>query len=476
MKLQTRLLMLGLLPAFVIVAMIATTSWVGDGQKFDGQNINLAGRQRMLSQKMFKELMVSLHSSKDGKPNDKAVAQTRMTMQVFDMTLTALRDGGKAPNQFVLNDKTTYAQCPPASGEVLIQLQEVTKLWDSFEQTLNHLLTSQQATDAQQINDALQQNMTLLKEMNVAVGMMQTATEAKTTLLMQVQIAGLIIGAICVIITVWFSISLNRLLKETVVTLNARSHEVTQAASQIAQTSHTLAAGATEQAAGIEQITATLSELNNRNDRNSKDLTESRQHSQQTLRDVEDGNDAIERLSKAMHQIKASADQTAGIIKTIEEIAFRTNLLALNAAVEAARAGEAGKGFAVVADEVRSLAHRSSEAAKSTSQLIGDAVHNAETGVTINGEVIASLNKMQESANLVSELTLRIASTDQEQRDAMQQVSQAIDQLNQLAQQNAANSEEEAAISETLGTQARDVDQVVTRLKALVGDRQLSAA
>ncbi|MAX24454.1 MAG: hypothetical protein CMJ19_08110 [Phycisphaeraceae bacterium] len=476
MKLRTRLLLLGLLPTLVIVAMVATTSWVVNGQKFDGQSINLAGRQRMLTQKMFKELMVSLQSMRDGKSDAKAIAQTRMTMKVFDMTLTALRDGGQAPKQFVINDKTTYAQCPPATGQVATQLQEVTQLWKTFEATLDGMLSGRQNTDAKDINDALAQNMTLLKEMNAAVGMMQRATEAKTNMLMSVQFGGLIIGVLCVVFTVWVSTSLNRLLKQTVVTLTARSHEVTQAATQIAQTSHSLAAGATQQAAGIEQITATISELNTRNDRNSQDLTESRQHSQQTLRDVQDGNEAIDRLSNAMHQIKASADQTAGIIKTIEEIAFRTNLLALNAAVEAARAGEAGKGFAVVADEVRSLAHRSSEAAKSTSELIGDAVHNAETGVTINQEVIQSLNKMQQSAHHVSDLTDRITSTDKEQRESMHQVSQAVDQLNQLAQQNAANSEEEAAISETLSTQARDVDQVVTRLKLLVGERQSSAA
>ncbi|MFG0248677.1 MAG: methyl-accepting chemotaxis protein [Phycisphaeraceae bacterium JB051] len=476
MKLRARLLLLGLLPTLIIVAMVATTSWVVNGQKFDGQNINLAGRQRMLTQKMFKELMISLQHMRDGKEADKAIAQTRMTMKVFDMTLAALRDGGQAPRQFVINDKTTYAQCPAATGQVATQLENVTQLWKTFDSTLDALLTGRQTADAKHINDALSQNMTLLKEMNAAVGMMQAATEARTNMLMRVQFGGLLIGLLCVVFTVWVSTSLNRLLKETVVTLTARSREMTQAAGQIAQTSHSLASGATQQAAGIEQITATLSELNARNDRNGQDLTESREHSQQTLRDVEDGNEAIDRLSNAMHQIKASADQTAGIIKTIEEIAFRTNLLALNAAVEAARAGEAGKGFAVVADEVRSLAHRSSEAAKSTSNLIGDAVHNAETGVTINDEVIQSLSKMKQSANHVSEITLRIASTDKEQRESMHQVSQAVDQLNQLAQQNAANSEEEAAVSETLNTQARDVDQVVTRLKMLVGDRQSSAA
>jgi methyl-accepting chemotaxis protein len=186
---------------------------------------------------------------------------------------------------------------------------------------------------------------------------------------------------------------------------------------------------------------------------------------------VQTGNQAIERLSEAMMQIKTSAAQTASIIKTIEEIAFRTNLLALNAAVESARAGEAGKGFAVVADEVRSLAHRSSEAAKNTSQLIHQAVSNVEAGVKINDDVVTSLNKIQHSAKRVSQITENVAGTSEDQKEAINQVARAIEQLSQLAQQNAANSEEEAAISETLNSQAKDVGAVVNSLKALVGGK-----
>lgn len=476
MKLQTRLLALGLIPTLVIACLIGSTVWVVNSQKFDGQSINLAGRQRMLSQKMFKELMIGLQTVKNGQADESTFKPTHMTMDVFEMTLTALRDGGKAPDQFVLNDKTTYAQCPPATGEVLTQLSEVTTLWQEFKKTADDLMIGRTEANGESIKQALAQNMTLLKSSNAAVGLMQKATESKTSMLMIVQMVGLAIGLVCVFMTFYVSLSLNKLLKQTVITLTARSNEVTQAAQQIAQTSQTLAAGATEQAAGIEEITATLQELTARNVQNSQDLRQSRSHSHQTLNDVEAGNRAISRLSDAMHQIKTSADETAGIIKTIEEIAFRTNLLALNAAVEAARAGEAGKGFAVVADEVRSLAHRSSEAAKSTSNLIVEAVHNAESGVQINQEVVASLGKLRDSANQVSMITERVANTDQDQKQAMEQVARAIEQLNQLAQQNAANSEEEAAVSETLSSQARDVDQVVRRLESLVGrDHSIAA-
>ena len=459
-------MLLGLIPALVICCLIGSTVWVVNMQKFDGQNINLAGRQRMLTQKMFKELLVSIQAT----DKNKAVAQTQMTMDVFSQTLDALRAGGKAPMQFVINDKTTYAQCPPAQDHVLEQLNVVTDLWGNFQKTMQPILHGQTELHDEQLDIALTQNLTLLKEMNKAVGLMQKEAEKKTAMLMKVQAIGFGICLLGVGFTIWVSTSLNRLLKHIVKTLTTRSNEVTQAARQISQTSHILASSSSDQAASIEEITATLQEMTQRTNQNSAQLNESCNHSQQTLNDVEGGNASIKRLSTAMEQIKVSADQTAGIIKTIEEIAFRTNLLALNAAVEAARAGEAGVGFAVVADEVRSLAHRSSEAAKNTSGLIREAVQNAERGVVINGEVVASLDKIQHSAQCVSQITQQVTSTDFDQQKGMEQMLLAIDQLNNLAQQNAANSEEEAAVSETLNSQAKDVHTVVDKLKTLVGN------
>lgn len=461
-------MLLGLIPAMVICSLIGSTAWVVNMQKFDGQNINLAGRQRMLSQKMFKELLVSLQATDKNKKQ--AIAQTQMTMDVFAQTLSALRNGGKAPKQFILNDKTTFVQCPPAHDKVLEQLNEVTDLWTHFQKTMKPMLHGKAILNDTQLSLALTQNLDLLKQMNKAVGLMQQEAEKKTAMLMKVQGIGFGICLLGVVFTIWVSTSLNRLLKDTVDTLTNRSHEVTQAAGQISQTSQALASSVTDQAASIEEITATLQEMTQRTNQNSKQLTESCDHSKKTLNNVEDGNASIKHLSTAMEQIKTSANQTASIIKTIEEIAFRTNLLALNAAVEAARAGEEGVGFAVVADEVRSLARRSSEAAKETSDLIREAVQNAERGVVINGEVVESLDKISHSAQCVSQITEQVTSTDFDQKKGMGQMLLAIDQLNNLAQQNAANSEEEAAVSETLNSQANEVQDVVNKLKTLVGN------
>src|SRR5690606_549888 len=160
-------------------------------------------------------------------------------------------------------------------------------------------------------------------------------------------------------------------------------------------------------------------------------------------------------------KIKGSADQTAKIVKTIDEIAFQTNLLALNAAVEAARAGDAGKGFAVVAEEVRSLAQRSAEAAKSTAELIEGSVKNAEAGVRLSDEVARQLGDIVAGAEKVSDIVAEIAAASAEQAKGIGQINGAISQINQITQQNAANSEQSAAAAEELSAQAGQLADMV---------------
>ncbi|GAB1343859.1 methyl-accepting chemotaxis protein [Gemmatimonas sp.] len=168
------------------------------------------------------------------------------------------------------------------------------------------------------------------------------------------------------------------------------------------------------------------------------------------------------RLSKAIDDISKSSDETARIVKTIDEIAFQTNLLALNAAVEAARAGDAGRGFAVVAEEVRSLAIRSAEAAKNTAALIEAAVANAHNGVTFNKEVMAKLDEIDGDVTRVSQVVSEIAEESRNQQEGVRQINAAVDQLNTVTQQAAANAEESAAASEELAGQS-------TTLTSLVG-------
>ena len=173
------------------------------------------------------------------------------------------------------------------------------------------------------------------------------------------------------------------------------------------------------------------------------------------------GVESMNRLSEAIDRIKTSSDETAKIVNTIDEIAFQTNLLALNAAVEAARAGDAGKGFAVVAEEVRNLAMRSAEAAKNTADLIEESVENAESGVSINQEMLQNLEEINAQVSKVGAVMEEIATGSNQQNEGIEQISTGVDQVNTVTQQSAANAEESASAAEELSSQSAEMQNLV---------------
>ena len=180
--------------------------------------------------------------------------------------------------------------------------------------------------------------------------------------------------------------------------------QVSQASDQVSSSSQSMAEGASEQASSLEETSASLEQMNATVRQNAQNAQEANTMAEEARQVSVKGNEAMQRLTQTISKIKSSSDQTASILKTIDEIAFQTNLLALNAAVEAARAGEAGKGFAVVAEEVRSLAQRSAEASKSTAQLIEDACRNADQGVDVASEAEASLSQIDDAVSRVTQL------------------------------------------------------------------------
>lgn len=254
--------------------------------------------------------------------------------------------------------------------------------------------------------------------------------------------------------------------------LGRGSEQVAAASGQIAQTSQDMAEGASLQASSLEETSATLEEMSSMTSRNAGHAAEAFKLTDDLQNLGQSGQADMSRMAEAIDKIKDSADETAQIIKTIDEIAFQTNLLALNAAVEAARAGDAGRGFAVVAEEVRNLAQRSAEAARNTAVLIDTSQANAERGVAVNQDVTASLSEITARVADIGEIIGRVSEASEQQSRGAAEINTAVGQLDQLTQSNAANAEESASASEELSGQARELQHMVGLLSEIVTGRK----
>ncbi|MDR3460631.1 MAG: methyl-accepting chemotaxis protein [Verrucomicrobiae bacterium] len=284
--------------------------------------------------------------------------------------------------------------------------------------------------------------------------------------------AALILGAGLAFIIIR---STTRVLRTVSASLNDGSNQVASAAGQVSSASQSLAEGSGEQAASIEESSASLEELSSMTKRNSENAQKANDLAKQARQAADKGAGDMQSMSAAMDAIKVSSDDIAKIIKTIDEIAFQTNILALNAAVEAARAGEAGMGFAVVADEVRNLAQRSAQAAKETAAKIEGAIVKTGQGVEISGKVVQALNDIVTKVRQVDELVTEVAGASREQTQGITQISTAVAQMDKVTQGNAANAEESAAAAEELNAQAATMKQSVAELLLLVGGQNGTA-
>ncbi len=266
-----------------------------------------------------------------------------------------------------------------------------------------------------------------------------------------------------------FSNSLTRPIVAIIHSLTESAEKVSGASDQVSSSSQHLAQGSSEQTASFEETSASLEQISSMTKQNAAHAQEANHLSAEGSDSLKTANQSMKALIKSMDDISEASDSVSKIIKTIDEIAFQTNLLALNAAVEAARAGETGAGFAVVADEVRNLALRSAQASRNTQDLVTEIIRKIEAGSSLVTETDDRYREVAICVGKIAELNRKISSASDEQATGIAQVSVAVNEMDGVTQQNAANAEESASASAELNAQAKQMNNVVTNLVSLVG-------
>ncbi|HET7535229.1 MAG TPA: methyl-accepting chemotaxis protein [Candidatus Didemnitutus sp.] len=296
-------------------------------------------------------------------------------------------------------------------------------------------------------------------------GRMRTEQSRSEFVVLSCTVAGAILG----LIVAWYVIrSITRPISVIADQLASESAQTHNAALQVSEVSQSMADGASRQAASLEESSASLHEMASMTQRNSDGAHSAKTLAAEARSTADAGARDMAAMKSAMTAIQSSSSEISKIIKTIDEIAFQTNILALNAAVEAARAGEAGAGFAVVAEEVRSLAQRSAQAAKETAAKIADASEKSHQGVTISGQVAGSLDAIVEKIRQLDEMVGGIAQASSEQSEGITQLNQAVAGMDKITQANAGLAQQAATSAGELQTQSAQVKAAVGELMRMV--------
>lgn len=284
---------------------------------------------------------------------------------------------------------------------------------------------------------------------------------------------GLALAAVAFVVfatRVYLAKTLQKPLRAAAAELRASAEKVSGGAAEISSASHSVAQGASQQAASLRQTSASTDEVGSRTRRNAENAGTVAGLMQETEQIVNSANESLGELVKSIGDINQSSGEIAKIIKVIDKIAVQTNMLSLNATVEAARAGEAGMGFAVVAEEVRSLAQRSAQAARDTTKLIEESISRANAANLKMQQVTKSMAANTSIATQVKLLVDEVNVGSQEQAHSMEQIAQAVTEMEQVTHQTASTAQQSAAAGDGLGAQAATLQDIVSRLTSLVGN------
>lgn len=290
----------------------------------------------------------------------------------------------------------------------------------------------------------------------------------------EVHSAGVLFAAIvflpllsCPFLAFFTSRALARVIAQQSEDLFEAATQVASASGQVSSASQSLAEGSSKQAASLEESSAAMEEMTSMVKRNAANTKEAARLVEISRESMKTSHRSLKSTAETMTLIAASGERIAKIIKSIDEVAFQTNILALNAAVEAARAGEAGTGFAVVAGEVRRLAMLTTQAAQNTEQIINQTLQQVRTGESLIEQTMKEFYQMGDDAKAVSTLFSEISVASEEQAKGIEQVNQAIHQMDKVVQHNAANAEESAAVAEELHAQADQMSGIIEQMMAI---------
>ncbi len=463
---------------FVLLLVICgSTLMAVRAQKTDGLIINLAGRQRMLTQKYTKETLAALGAQMaSGERASKLENSTSMardnSRQLFTTTLKALQDGGTT---WLNLDLTGEVLIPATKNtEILAQLQDVEVKWSQLNQAVAKLENDQKLHAGRDFTgglaEVLGKSISVLKSMNTAVGLFQKSSEAKIEKLKRTQYGLVLAGLVIFVLSVFYILrNISRPMDLIISEMKSGSAHLAESSNAVAQSSTEMAERASDQAARLEEAAASMEILAGINTDNLQATRTVQNLTGEVNNASTDGREAMTTLKSAMINISQSVQDTAQIISTINEIAFQTNLLALNAAVEAARAGHAGKGFAVVAEEVRNLAQRSAEAAGSSQALLENSTSSVAEGEKATNSVEGVFDIISNGIVQVNAQIGEITEASSKQTGELNEIREAITRLDQLTQSSAANAEESAASAEELSAQAGEIDGVVRTLMGIMG-------
>ena len=366
--------------------------------------------------------------------------------------------------------------------ETLPELSRTKALLSSLQQRAQEMLKGQYEAGkiyANQTAPNLRTMQSLLGQLRKEVktniltdeAMLKAATDTKRNVLL-VAVCAIMVG---LFFSFFIASGIVSVLKQITVGMGEGAAQVASAAGQVSSSSQSMAEGASEQAASIEETSASMEEMSSMTKKNSENAGSADNLMQDATQVVIAANESMRLLTQSMTDISKASEETSKIIKTIDEIAFKTNLLALNAAVEAARAGEAGAGFAVVADEVRNLAMRAAQAAKNTAELIEGTVRKVNGGSVLVSSTNEAFVKVADSVTKVGQLVSEIATASKEQSNGIEQVNIAITEMDKVVQQNAASSEESASAAEEMNAQAEQLKEYVEELIKLVTGKTTQA-